>query len=111
MIQLGGVENNSDQVERNVFQEAAYDLLIIGETMQVVNTGEIDHLDSLPAQDDACGEQIDGHAWPVTDPRGRAGKTVEKSRFARVGHTDDGKPFHCQEEMETRAASQRRMIR
>jgi hypothetical protein len=92
---LRGIEDDQCQIRNVVVQEVSDDLLVIGEAVQVVDAGQVDDLHHVAAQQYLAAQQLHGDTWPVADARGAAGHPVEQGGLARVGHSQEGDPFHA----------------
>ncbi len=83
-----GVDDGDDRVERDRAEEALHQRLVVRMTVERVDAGQIGELHHRVADEQAGGRDVDGHAGPVGDARGRARQPVEERRLAGVRRAD-----------------------
>jgi len=93
-LDLGGVEDDDNQIERIFFHEMAYYLFVVGEAVQVVDAGQVNQFDHLAGEQQLGAQQVDRDARPVADPGRSAGGAVEERGFAGVRHAHQSDVFH-----------------
>lgn len=103
-VELGRVGDHQQQVDRVVLQEAARDALVLGETVQVVEAGQVDDLDHVGAEQHLRRQQVDGDTRPVADFRRRAGQAIEEGRLAGIRHAEQRDTLHSRVSSSTSAA-------
>jgi hypothetical protein len=67
MLELGGVDYDADQVYRVVFDEVADYLFVVRESVQIIDSGQVNDVNSLAAEEYACAEQFNRNPWPVAN--------------------------------------------
>jgi len=67
LVDLRGVDDDAQQINRVMVQEAPHHLFVLRKTVQIVQAGQINHFDHLCTQQNFGTKQINGNAGPVAN--------------------------------------------
>ena len=89
-IDLAGIEDQHQQIQRGALQEAPHDCFVLRQAVQVVDAGEVNQLEVLPLELNIALVQVHREPRPITDRRMAAGDAIKEGGFAGIGHAHQG---------------------